>query len=83
MDSRRKVDIARRQGSELFVLHVAHDPIIQSEAGIGTFSLPGDWPRELKRRRRHLDRMVAEQLKQARRALSGERQMTSVTWILI
>jgi len=62
-------DIARRQGSELFVLHVAHDPIIQSEAGIGTFSLPGDWPRELKRRRRRLDRMVAEQLKQARRAL--------------
>jgi nucleotide-binding universal stress UspA family protein len=62
-------DIARRQGSELFVLHVAHDPIIQSEAGIGTFSLRGDWPRELKRRRRHLDRMVAEQLKQARRAL--------------
>jgi nucleotide-binding universal stress UspA family protein len=62
-------DIARRQGSELFVLHVAHDPIIQSEAGIGTFSLPGDWPRELKRRRQELDRMVAEQLKQTRRAL--------------
>lgn len=62
-------DIARLQGSELFVLRVAHDPIIQSEAGIGTFSLPGDWPRELKRRRRQLDRMVAEQLKQTRCAL--------------
>jgi len=62
-------DIARRQGSELFVLHVAHDPIIQSEAGIGTFSLRGDWPRELRRRRRLLDHMVVEQLKQPRRAL--------------
>ena len=62
-------DIARRQGGKLFVLHVAHDPIIQSEAGIGTFSLPGDWPRELKRRRRQLDRMVAKRLKQAQRAL--------------
>jgi nucleotide-binding universal stress UspA family protein len=62
-------DIACREGSELFVLHVAHDPIIQSEAGIGTFSLPGDWPRELKRRQRRLDRMVAKQLKQERRAL--------------
>jgi len=62
-------DIARRQGSELFVLHVANDPIIQSEAGIGTFSLPGDWPREWKRRRQELDRMVAEQIKHARRAL--------------
>ena len=63
-------DIARRQGSELFVLHVAHDPIVQSEAGIGTFSLRGDWPRELKRRRQLLDRMVEEQLKQASRALT-------------
>jgi nucleotide-binding universal stress UspA family protein len=62
-------DIVCRKGSELFVLHVGHDPIIQSEAGIGTFSLPGDWPRELKRRRRRLDRMVAKQLRQERRAL--------------
>lgn len=62
-------DIACRQGGELFVLHVAYDPIIQSEAGIGTFSLPGDWPRELERRRRQLDRLVAEHLRQARRDL--------------
>jgi nucleotide-binding universal stress UspA family protein len=67
---RAAFDIARRQGSELFALHAAHDPIIQSEAGIGTFSLPGAWPRELKRRRRQLDCMVAKQLNQARRALA-------------
>ncbi|HEY7182831.1 MAG TPA: universal stress protein [Blastocatellia bacterium] len=62
-------DIARLQGSELFAPHVAHDPIIQSEAGIGTFPLPGAWPRDLKRRRRLLDGIVAKRLKQARRAL--------------
>lgn len=69
-------DVACRQGSELFVLHVAHDPIIQSEAGIGTFSLPGDWPRELKRRRRQLDRLVAEHFKQARCALPVTKLIT-------
>lgn len=68
-------EIARRQGSELFVLHVAYDPILQSEAGqseagIGTFSLPGDWPRELERKRRQLDHWVAEHLRQVRRDLS-------------
>ena len=68
--------VACRQGSELFVPHVAHDPIIQSEAGIGTFSLPGDWPRELKRRRRQLDRLVAEHLKQARCALPVTKLIT-------
>jgi len=64
------LDIARRQGSELFALHVAHAPIIQSEAGIGTFSLPGDWPREMERKRRQLDRLVEKHLRQAQCDLS-------------
>jgi hypothetical protein len=39
--------VSRRQWSELFVIHAAHDPIIQSGwqsvAGIGASSLPGNW----------------------------------------
>src|SRR5262245_54426592 len=57
-------EIARWQKSELFVLHVAYDPIMQSEAGSGTFSLSEDWPREQARKKRLLDRLVAEHLGQ-------------------
>lgn len=60
-------DIARRQGSELFARRVANDPIVQSEAGIGRFSSPGAWPRELKHRRWRFDRLVAKRLERTAR----------------